>query len=134
MSIQVASGSENDIIIVTMQDEVTTEQIQVMFRETAELIAHLLCRPIYRIIDLRSIHVPLGNLMEFLSTSQQNTPGSPSDSRLKDTFVGKEGMAQLYIDFVRKKSGNRILIPMYKTIEEALEAIAHQKVSSKNYA
>lgn len=125
MPVQVELLPDEPIVIAVLWGDLTVEDIRSVFAQSAELVRNRR-PPIYRILDLRSINVSLNEIIEVLTEGLRNIPGSSADARFKDSLVGSEGMPKLYVDFMRKKTGSRLLLPMYTSFDTALHAARQQ--------
>ncbi len=123
MSVSVKRLPEEPIFIVTVDGHLDADMVRELYYEIGELTKDM-TPPIYRITDVRKQETTFMEMMGIIKEATQDMPGTTSDDRIINIFVGKEKFAMIARDVLRRINPNNH--PMMDTIEEALSYIRWQ--------
>jgi hypothetical protein len=107
------------IIIITIQGHLDAHVMQDVYQQVAEL-ARTIEGPVYRITDLRLTEVTLADMVEIIKDAGRGIPGSASDPRIVNVFVGKNHMSRFAADMLRLRRFGGVYSVLMNTLEDAL--------------
>jgi hypothetical protein len=107
------------IIIITVQGHLDAQVMRGIYQQGAEL-ARTIQGPVYRITDLRLMEVTLADMVEIIRDANKGVPGSVSDPRIVNVFVGKSHMSQFAADMLRLRRFGGAYSVLMNTLEDAL--------------
>jgi hypothetical protein len=107
------------IIIVTVTGQLTVEVMRDVYRQIAE-IADDVVPPLYRITDTRFREASFAEMMAIIKEASKGMPGTTTDPRIRNMFVGRDKMAMIGRDCYSNVTPQGNVMPMFETIEEAL--------------
>jgi hypothetical protein len=110
---------DEPIIIITIQGHLDSHVMQGVYYQVAEL-ARNIEGPVYRIIDLRYVEVTLADLVEIVKEAGKGIPGSASDPRIVNIFVGKSHLSRFAADMLRLRRFGSVHCVLMNTLEDAL--------------
>jgi hypothetical protein len=112
---------EEPIIIATYDGFVTAADI----REGAAAIAQLAEKiegRVYAIADIHSTTSSFAEVLEILRDQSKGAEGTTTDPRLIVVLVGSTAMGKLFVDAIRQSNYGGVTVPMFPTLEAALES------------
>ena len=107
------------IIIITIQGHLDAHIMRNTYQQVAD-IARTIEGPVYRITDLRNVDVTLADLVEVVKEASKSIPGSASDPRIINIFVGKNHMSRFAADMLRLRRFGGVYSVLMSTLEDAL--------------
>ncbi len=107
------------IIIITIQGHLDAQVMQNVYHQAAEL-ARAIEGPVYRVTDLRFMEVTLADMVEIIKEAGRGIPGSTSDPRIVNVFVGKSHMSRFAADMLRLRRFGGVYSVLVNTLEDAL--------------
>ena len=123
MSVSVEKLPDEPIFIVTVDGFLNAEMVRELYQEIGVLTKDMEA-PIYRITDVRKQQTTFMDMMGIIKEATKDMPGTTSDSRITNIFVGKEKFAKIARDVMQRINPDNH--PMVDTIEEALTYIRWQ--------
>jgi hypothetical protein len=122
MTMTVTKVADKPIIIVASDGQVTAEERAASLLEVNS-IADTIEGTVYRIIDVREHNMDFPTFITFLKGALQKEKGSIGDPRFYNVFVGREKTSMMVRDAMQKKSEDGNPIPLFSSIEDALNHI-----------
>jgi len=123
MPVSVERLENKPILIATVSDAVDVVAVREMFRQSAELIAEIDER-VFRITDVSKADSNFAEVMGIIrEASSTDMPGSTNDPRIQAVFVGNNQWVQMFRSAMALKQFGGKTLPMFLTIEDALEYI-----------
>jgi hypothetical protein len=107
------------IIIITIQGHLDAHVMRDVYEQVANL-ARTIEGPVYRITDLRLMEVTLADMAEIIKDAGKGVPGSASDPRIVNVFVGKSHMSRFAADMLRLRRFGSVYSVLMNTLEDAL--------------
>ena len=123
MSASVEKMPDEPIIVVTIDGHLDVEIAREVYAQIAKF-AESIEGPIYRITDVRKQEISFMEMMAVIKEASKGMPGTTSDQRITNIFVGREKMAMLARDVLKRldPEGHGVL----ETVEDALDYIRWQ--------
>jgi hypothetical protein len=109
------------IVIATLRGNVDVATMQAVFQQTHECIGA--DEQIFRITDVREADSTFAEIMAIIQSISKATPGSTTDPRIRAVFVGNNHWVQMVRTAMHLKQFGAINIPMFLTIEDAIDYI-----------
>ena len=129
MTVEVKRLEGEAIIVVTWQGEMEPEKIKAVSAEVDRLIGEDESG-VVRIDDMSNASFNFSSAVLGLGEARSKKPGYPRDPRLKNIIVGNKDNPLMSL--VTKAAGQdqygHLRIPLYFSLEEALEAIRRGEV------
>jgi len=107
------------IIIITIKGHLDAHIMRDVYDRVAEL-ARDVEAPVYRITDVREMDVTIADMVEIIKESSKGFPGSPTDPRIVNVFVGKSHMSRFAADMLRLRRFGGVSTVLMNTMEDAL--------------
>lgn len=117
------------IILITLQGRLDAHVMQNLYKQVAEL-AHHIEGPVYRITDLRQMEVTLADMVEIIKEASRGFPGSATDPRVVNVFVGNSHMSRFAADMLRLRRFGGICCVLMNTLEDALAYVRLKAASN----
>jgi len=86
--------------------------------------------PVYRITDLRQMDVTLADMVEIIKEAGRGVPGSATDPRIVNIFVGKSHMTRFAADMLRLRRFGSVYSVLMNTLDDALAYVRLKAASS----
>lgn len=129
MTIDVKRLEGEAIIVVTWPGDLEPDQQKIASAEVDRLIGEDETG-VVRIDDMSSINFNFSTVVMGMAEARSKKPGYPRDPRLKNIIVGNKDNA--FMSLITKAAGQdqygHLRIPLYFSLEEALEAIRRGEV------
>jgi hypothetical protein len=122
MSVSLEKLSSEPIVIVTIVGLVNVEGMRDIYLQIAEIL-EAIDPPLYRITDVREQETSFAEMIEIVKEAGKGLPGTTTDPRIRNSFVGRHKFAMLARDFYRNSDPNRNSMPVFDTLEEALFSV-----------
>jgi hypothetical protein len=107
------------IIVVTIQGHLDAPIMQQIYGQVADLAAQIE-GPVYRITDLRQMDLTLADMVEVIKEAGRGVPGSATDPRIVNIFVGRSHMTRFAADMLRLRRFGSVYSVLMNTLEDAL--------------
>ena len=117
------------IILITVQGHLDAHIMQNVYRQVADL-TRTIDGPVYRIIDLRQMEVTLADMVEVIKEAGKGTPGSASDPRNVNLFVGNSHMSRFAADMLRLRRFGGLCCMLMNTMDDAMAYVRQKSTSS----
>ncbi len=123
MSATVTKIPDEPIIVVTVDGHLDVEIARDVYAQIAAL-AQQIEGPIFRITDVRKQECSFMEMMAVIKEASQGATGTTSDPRITNIFVGRDKMAMLARDVLKRidPEGHGVL----ETVDDALEYVRWQ--------
>lgn len=122
MPVTVEQYQDEPIIMASFSGLLDFDTVREMFAISADLI-DAIGPPVYRITDWRGISSTFSDMMQIFREAGQGFPGSSTDPRLHPVMVGRTEWSRLTRDAMLQEQFGGIDIPIFETVEEALEYV-----------
>lgn len=122
MSVTVTRIPNEPILVATIEGDVDLSTIQDLFAQSRELMKDMQGH-VYRITDTRKAGVTFSELRDIVREAATRTEGSSTDPNVTPVFVGNQQMLRMTSGLMRQQQFGGIQIPIFGSIEEALEHI-----------
>jgi hypothetical protein len=119
MPFQVERIPDKNIVIVRTDGGQHPEDAHYSYQAVAEIL-DTMEGTVYRIADVRGQTMTYEALLELVDLACRGKPGSLTDPRVKNIWVGREYYALRARELFQERG---VLIPLFATMEEALEAV-----------
>jgi hypothetical protein len=117
------------IIISTYTGFVNAQDIREGVVEIARLSQTIEGR-VYAIADVRTISSSFAEVLAILRDQSKGEAGTTTDPNLVVVLVGTDSMAKLYVSAMRNNSYGGVMVPMFATMEAALDSV---RVMASNF-
>ena len=117
------------IIIITIQGHLDAPIMQQIYGAVADH-AEQIEGPVYRITDLRRMDVTLADMVEIIKEAGRGVPGSATDPRIVNIFVGKSHMTRFAADMLRLRRFGSVYSVLMNTLDDALAYVRLKAASS----
>ncbi len=107
------------IIIITIQGHLDAHIMRDVYDRVARLGGNVE-PPVYRITDVREMDVTLADMVEIIKDASRGFPGSPTDPRIVNVFVGKSHMSRFAADMHKLRRFGGVSTVLMNTMDDAL--------------
>ena len=122
MSVTLEKLPDEPIVIVTAVGLLNVEGMRAIYTQIAKILEKI-DPPLYRISDVREQETSFAEMIEIVKEAGRGMPGTTTDPRIRHMFVGRHKFAMLARDFYRNSDPNRLSMPTFDTLEEALSYV-----------
>ncbi len=123
MPVTVEKYPNEPILLVTVDGHLDAPMVRQLYSQIGELTEGMEA-PIYRITDVRKQETTFMEMMGIIKEATKDMPGTTSDPRIFNIFVGRDKMTMIARDVMQRINPNNH--PILDEIEEALEYIRWQ--------
>jgi hypothetical protein len=117
------------IIVVTIHGHLDAPIMQQIYNDVADH-ADQIEGTVYRITDLRHMDVTLADMVEIIKEAGRGVPGSATDPRIMNIFVGKSHMTRFAADMLRLRRFGGVCCILINTMEDALAYVRLKAASA----
>jgi len=115
------------IVLVEYHGHITTDDARAVFAQIAGLLDNY-GAPLYRItrVDCDNAHTSFDEVLMLTTLSSKGRRGSATDPDIKTVLVGEHLLIDLYIDAMRQDAFGGVEIPLFDTLDDALEHVREE--------
>ncbi|PJF39686.1 MAG: hypothetical protein D6737_06595 [Chloroflexi bacterium] len=113
---------DQPIVIVSIQNYITVDDARAVYQQLAKIAADI-DGTVYRITDVCQMTMTFQEMIAIVREAMRGAPGSTSDPRIKNIFVGQNCLAEVAQDLMAKQG---VDILMFDTMQEAMDYIQQQ--------
>lgn len=117
------------IIVVTINGHLDAPIMQRIYEQVTSH-AQAIEGAVFRITDVRQMDVTLADMVEIIKEAGRGKPGSASDPRIVNVFVGKSHMSRFAADMLRLRRFGGISTVLMNTLEDALAYVRVKATSN----
>lgn len=128
--VTVVRPTDEPILIATFVGHVDSDMMLEMFR-ASDALTREGETIIYRISDCREANTHFADMMRIVSEAGRGLPGSSTDPRFHPVLVGTQAMVKLVADMLKQQKNGGLQVPIFHTIDDALEAIHLQMANAE---
>lgn len=122
MSVTVVQLPGEPIVLATISGRFSPDDLQTVLQRTSALCSEITPHA-HRVLDLRSAHTTLSDMILMIRASAHSTPGTLIDPDLHTILVGRSQFTQILVDALRQPQYGGVTIPLYQTLADALNTI-----------
>lgn len=120
MSVSVELFPDEPILLVTIEGHLDAPMVHELYGQIGELTEGMEA-PIYRITDVRKLETSFAEVLGIIKEAMKDSPGTTTDPRIFNIFVGRDKMAMIARDMLRRINPDNH--PLLDSIEDALTYI-----------
>lgn len=113
------------IVVVTVTGHLTVEVMREVYRQIAKF-ADEIEPPIYRITDTRHREASFAEMMSIVKEAGKGMPGTTTDPRIRNVFVGRDKFAMIARDAYRNTNPEKLSMPTFDNMEDALTYVRYE--------
>jgi hypothetical protein len=125
MSVNAKRLPNEGIIVITYAAPFKGEDVITANQKVSEIAAEIKGE-IYRIADMRNVHIPWSELLTALQEATRRNTGTLRDSRIHSIFVGTDESVKQAVDSLRQAQYGGIQAGLFATLDEAMSFARRQ--------
>ncbi len=122
MPVKVSALPDKPVVLATLLGQITLDDATYIFQQTHEL-RQTMPEHIYRVTDAREATSSVADMIQIIRSGADDIPSATNDPTITIVFVGKSQWSKLFIDAMRQQQFGQVHIPLFNTLDEALEFI-----------
>lgn len=122
MPVDVSALPDKPIVLATLRGQITLSDATHIFQRTHEL-RQTMPEHIYRITDVREATSTFSEIIQIIRSGASDSPSATNDPTITIVFVGKSQWSKLFIDAMQQHQFGQVSIPLFNTIEEAMQFV-----------
>jgi hypothetical protein len=122
MTVEVSTLPDKPVVLATLRGQITLDDARYIFQQTHEL-RQSMPDHIYRLTDVREATSSFSEIIQIIRSGADDLPSATNDPTITVVFVGKSQWSKLFIDAMRQQQFGQVTIPLFNTLDEALEFI-----------
>lgn len=122
MTVEVSTLPDKPVVLATLRGQITLDDARYIFQQTHKL-RQSMPDHIYRLTDVREATSSFSEIIQIIRSGADDLPSATNDPTITVVFVGKSQWSKLFIDAMRQQQFGQVTIPLFNTLDEALEFI-----------
>ena len=128
MPVEVSALPDKPVVLATLRGQITLDDAIHIFKRTHEL-RQSMPEYIYRLTDVREATSSFSEIIQIIRSGAGDLPSATNDPTITVVFVGKSQWSKLFIDAMRQQQFGQVNIPLFNTLDEALQFIENDMES-----
>jgi hypothetical protein len=119
MAVTVEKMADEPIILVTSVGQINVTMMREVYMKIAAIL-DVVEPPVFRITDARNQETSFADMMGIIKEASKGQPGTTTDPRIRNVFVGRDKFAMLARDAYANTAPDHQAMPVFDTMEQAL--------------